>query len=453
MFDKKRWSGIEFRKYSIDVYNKTKDDNPILKLIDPNKFKLDSNKKSPISGIPFAIKDNFLIDSVVTTNGSKILDTYLPNFSSEVFNKLVENGGVPIFKSNLDELGMGGTGLTSAFGIVRNPLDKTRISGGSSSGSGYLVATKLVDFSIGTDTGDSIRKPAIYLGIVGFKPTKGLVSRNGVIDFSPSLDTVGWFTNSVKNSAILLDILQGFDKNDGSSVKPKQKDFANDIETSKKYKLGYFSEMINYLDNDSKSNYLDFIKKTEEKGHKFIKVKANNELLRQALNVYRIISFSDSFSSNSNLIGFLFGKKDNLEKGNFEEKIIESRKINLKYEVKKRFMFSHEILDNKEKILLKAKKISYLIRRELEKVYSQCDALVLPGSPTIAHKIDDMKYFAVDDYSAHYLSLFNINGSPSISIPTRKNDNGQMPLGVNISTRPFEDKEMFQVANAIKIYE
>ncbi len=177
MFSKEKWNSLDLIKYRDEKIKAKRNDNSIIEGLEPDqhKYKKISDK---LNGIPFAIKDNFSISETITSSASKIIKNFKPNYTSTVYYKLVSNGAIPLFKSNLDELAMGGTGLTSNFGPVYNPFNNKYISGGSSSGSNFLVADGTVPFSIGSDTGDSVRKPAAYTGIVGFKPTWGLVSRH-----------------------------------------------------------------------------------------------------------------------------------------------------------------------------------------------------------------------------------------------------------------------------------
>lgn len=182
-----------------------------------------------LAAIPFVMKDNIATINFLTTGSSKILANFIPNYDSTVNMLLTNNKAINIAKSALDELGMGGDGLYAATGHVLNPWNLKHITGGSSSGSAALVAAGIVPFALGTDTGDSIRKPAAYCGIVGFKPTYGLISRNGVFPYAPSLDTVGIFTNHVEDIAIVLDSIALFDEQDFTSVQSKEKDYTKNL--------------------------------------------------------------------------------------------------------------------------------------------------------------------------------------------------------------------------------
>ena len=184
---------------------------------------LDSKENNEIntllSGIPYAMKDNISTKGIRTTACSNTLKDYVPIYNATVYEKLCKNGAVMIGKTNMDELAMGGTGLTGNAGIVKNPYDEERISAGSSAGSAVAVATKTVPFAIGTDTGDSIRKPAAYTGVVGYKPSYGLISRYGLFAFASSLDTIGVITNSVIDAATVVNTVKGSDDKDMTTIK------------------------------------------------------------------------------------------------------------------------------------------------------------------------------------------------------------------------------------------
>lgn len=449
MFNNKKWDNIDFFNYTKKIKKKTDKHFVIIEKIDFNKYKypIISNK---LKNIPFAIKDNIALKNAITSSASKILQDFKPNYTATVYKKLIQHGAIPLVKTNLDELSMGGSGLTSNYGKVLHPIIKNGIIGGSSSGSAYLVSSNDIPFSIGTDTGDSIRKPAAYGGIVGFKPTWGLVSRYGVYDFAPTWDSVGWFTNTVEESAVLMDVLQGYDEKDSSSIHPHQLNFQKKIKTNKKFVLGKISSILSEIQDEKiLKNYNLILKKAEKDGHNIIDVKVNKKILQTILLIYRIISSIESFSVNASLTGFLYGNYFG-KKGTFEEKITDARTEGLGYEVKRRWLFAMEAISNGELIYHKAQKTRTLIINELNRIFKQVDALVMPShiysSPLVAEG-DVLKYELLSD---NYLGLFNANGSPSITIPTNKYKNN--PTALNISAKPFNDLEVLQIAKILESY-
>ncbi len=448
MFDKNKWDSIDLIKYRDEKIESKKGDYSIIESMDPNQHNYE-RIGDKLEGIPFAIKDNFAVDSSRTTSASKILRDFTPNFTSTVHYKLVANGAVPLFKANLDELAMGGTGLTSNYGPVYNPFHEGFISGGSSSGSNYLVADGTVPFSIGSDTGDSVRKPAAYTGIVGFKPTWGLVSRYGVYDFAPSWDTVAWFTNTVKESAVLMDVLQGYDDKDFSSIKSKEENFYDDIETDKKFKIVTMpileSEIV---DNEVLVDYKKAIEALRNDGHEIIEATdVNDKVLRTILTVYRIISSVEAFSCNSNLTGFHFGSYLG-ESGSYSDKITQARTDGFDYEVKKRFLWGQHARYSEENYYRKAIQLRKMINDEINRIIGMGDVVVVPTTPNLADDINALNSFPHNHLLNNILTIFNSNGSPSISIPVTKNEH--LSTSVNISGLPFNDKKVLQVANRLE---
>ncbi len=448
MFNKEKWDSIDLLAYRDEKIKEKKSDHSIIESMDPslhNYGKL-GNK---LEGIPFALKDNFAVDSTLTTAASKIIRQFETNFTSTVYYKLVTQGAVPLFKANLDELAMGGTGLTSNYGEVYNPFHEGYIAGGSSSGSNYLVADGTVPFSIGTDTGDSVRKPAAYTGVVGYKPTWGIVSRYGLYDFAPSWDTVGWFTNTIKESALLLDVLQGFDHKDYSSIHPKDENYLDEIETDKKFKIVTMPLLENeIIDEEVLLDYKKSIELLKADGHEIIEATdVKDKILKQILTVYRIVSSTEAFSCNANLTGFLFGTYLG-EEGDYIQRITEARTKGFGYEVKKRFLWGQHSRYVEENYYRKAIKMRNLINEEMNRIIGLGDVLLFPTTPNLADDIDAMNSFPHDHLLSNILTIFNSNGSPSISMPVTKN--GHLSTSVTISGLPFNDKKVLQLANRLE---
>ena len=265
MFDKEKFKNIDIIEYARKMKLETDKHFAIIDLINP-----ENHSYPPLSdklkGIPFGIKDNFAVRNSITSAASKIIREFKPNYTSTVYKKLIQHGAIPIAKTNLDELAMGGSGLTSNYGPVTHPHREGGLLGGSSSGSAYLVASGHLPFTIGSDTGDSIRKPAAYGGVVGFKPTWGLVSRYGVYDFAPTWDSVGWFTNTVKDSK------------DASSIHSKQSDYEKQLKTNKKFTFGKINSIIEeVVDKEIVENYNKILTKAENDGHRVIELNVNKE--------------------------------------------------------------------------------------------------------------------------------------------------------------------------------
>lgn len=407
--------------------------------------------------IPYGLKDNCSLKNEISTAGSKFLINFHPTENCTIVNRLLKHNYYPIFKSNQDELSMGGTGLESYFGIVANPFDEKRITGGSSSGSAYLVAKDIVPFAFGTDTGDSVRKPAAWLGIIGFKPTWGLISRYGIFDFAPSWDTIGWFAKSISEIAKIFDIIQGYDENDASTIDlPPKQYFKNLVTKRKKIKLVVIKNLLKQIHQQEISEAFDeLLIKMRNDGYEIIEINLNINILNQILFVYKTISSIEAFSTNANLSSFLFGNTDNLTEDSFDKRLIESRGKNLKLEVKKRFLIAQNIIQNHQEFYLNASKIRRLIINELKIAFSHGDAIIMPAvasfpgpiNATIRHQdVDSEKYNLAME---NYLTLFNANGCPSISLPLKNNLAKHQPISINLATDVFKDLECLQIAEQI----
>lgn len=448
MFNKQKWEQKDLTAFRDEIIKEKIEDHSIIEGIDFNTLDI-KVKGNKLKGIPFAIKDNFTTKHQLTTSASKIIRNFKPNFNSTVLTKLVEQGAVPLFKANLDELAMGGTGLTSNYGPVYNPFDKNHLSGGSSSGSNYLVADGTVPFSIGSDTGDSVRKPAAWTGIVGFKPTWGIVSRYGMYDFAPSWDTVAWFTNTIKESALLLDILQGKDEKDFSSLSAKDENCLENIELNEEYNIVVIKDIEDYIvDKEIFEDYKKAIELLKNDGHKFIEVEINKSLYETVLTIYRVISSVEAFSCNSNLTGFHFGKY--FEKGiGYEEGIESARTNGFGYEVKKRFLYAQEVRYSENPEYLKALKMRRLLADDINGHLSKGDVLLIPSTPTLSPTVENGVRLSNTHILDNFLTIFNANGSPSLSMPITKN--GHKSTSVNISALPFNDKKVLKLANRLEV--
>lgn len=403
-----------------------------------------------LAAIPFITKDNIATINILTTGSSKILSNFIPNYDSTVNTLLTNNKAINIAKTTLDELGMGGDGLWAATGHVLNPWNIKHITGGSSSGSAVLVAAGVVPFALGTDTGDSIRKPAAYCGIVGLKPTYGLISRNGVFPYAPSLDTVGIFANHVEDTAIVLDKIAVTDEQDFTSVESKTKDYFKNLDENIK---GKNIAILNYNDyqwnNHVKTSFDEVITHLSAAGAKINHIDFNKELLQSLLPVYMVISFAEATSCHANLTGINFGIRKNGK--NYQEVMTNSRTAGFGDMVKRRYIIGAYALSesHQEELFNKAKKVRRLIVEHLNAIFKKYDAFIIMPSvntaPTIKDVLEQKKVIKSEhDYLEDLLLLSNLNGGPSITIPlTTIND---LPIGININAAPFNDQIVLNIA-------
>ena len=411
-------------------------------------------KDNPLWGIPFVIKDNFSTKDVPTCASSNILKGYVPVFSSEVYQRLLDKHAIPVAKATLDELAMGGTGTTGHLGKTYNPWDKTHTHqvGGSSCGSAAIVAAGIVPFSIASDTGDSVRKPASYTALVGFKPSWGRISRFGLFPFAASLDHVGYFTRNVMDSAILLNVLAGHDEKDASSSYKVVDDYTKTLDKSIKGKrLAVIKEIVNSIEN---KDILDAFNKSVEElrnnGVQVDYVSMDENLLKAVYPAYIVISCAEATSNNANLDGIKFG--DRKEGKTYQEVMINTRTKGFSELIKRRFIIgSYSLLkENQQELFLRAQKARRLIVDATNKILKEYDGIYCPASPKTAPLFVDSSNKLSNEYliADNYLALGNFAGLPSITIPLGFS-NG-LPFGVNLTCAPFEESKTLNIANKIE---
>ncbi len=405
-------------------------------------------------GIPYVAKDNFSTKDIPTTASSDILNGYTPVFDATVISKLNDTKAVLIAKSTLDELAMGGTGTTGHLGKTYNPYDPshTHQIGGSSCGSAVSVCADIVPFSLGSDTGDSVRKPASYSGLVGMKPTWGRISRYGLFPFAPSLDHVGYFTKDVYSSAALLNVLAGRDLNDSTSSVKEVEDYTADLEKPVNgLKVAIIKEIYNSITNKELLKHFDnSIEKLKEAGITVDFVNFDIKLLESLYATYMVISCSEATSNDANLDGIKFGPF----KGGktYQEVMFNARNEGFSELIKRRFVIGSYCLmaENQDELFLRAQRNRAKIVETVNNILKDYDFIYLPAAPGIAPKFDNSSDRLSDEYllADNHLCLGNFAGLPSITLPLCFQDN--MPIGVNFMGRAFEEKKLFQISNAFE---
>ena len=431
---------------AIDAYNKLDSVNAKLNCVV-------TSIKPEKEGTPIALKDNVSTKGVLTTASCRILDNYVPVFNATIVDKLEKAGFVPVCKASMDELAMGGTNLTALTGPVKNPYDLTRISGGSSGGSAVLVASGTLPCAIGSDTGDSVRKPASYCGIVGVKPSYGRISRYGIIPYSSSLDHVGYFTTNVKDAAKLLEVLAGRDNKDMTSsfkeVPEYSKLLNNDV---KGKKILVFKNVIDAITNkDVLDNFNKVVDGLKQKGAIIEEATFDETLMRALLPTYYIIANAEATANHSNLDGINFGRR--VDGASTDEIMMKSRTEGFGPWIKKRFVIGSYALfeENQDRVLRKAQKIRRLIVNEVLSKLKDADGLIAPAAPGVAPKIDGA---STDELSDEYLIadnhmvIGNFAGLPSITLPMGFVEG--LPVGVNLTCNPFKEVDMFNISSTIE---
>lgn len=416
----------------------------------------EENANTILSGIPYALKDNISTKGILTTASSNILKDYIPVYDATVYKKLKEAGAVLMGKTVLDELAMGGTGTTGHTGVVRNPWDKTRLIGGSSAGSAASVALGIVPFSIGSDTGDSVRKPAAFGGIVGYKPTYGRISRYGLFSFASSLDTVGVFARSVKDISYVMDIIKGHDDKDMTSLPDEDISYVNNLSNNIKGKKLFYLKDALELDNISENtkkvidNFYDSIEKIKNIGIEVEAISFGKDLLEAIYPAYNVISCAEATSNNSNLTGISFGNR--IDGKDINDIMMKTRTEGFSELIKRRFVIGSYVLqkENQDKLFLNALRARRLIVDRMNELFKEYDGLIMPTTESIAPLFDSVSDKLSDEYLilGNHLAIGNFGGFPSISLPSGFTDN--MPVSINITGRAKEDNLVLNMANKIE---
>ena len=408
---------------------------------------------APLYGVPVVLKDNINTKGVRTTASSVMLDQYVPVYDAHVVEKLKQAGAIIIAKASMDELGMGGTNLNAHTGKVNNPWDVQRISGGSSGGSAVLVASDVVALAIGTDTGDSIRKPAAFNGVVGIKPTYGRISRYGVIPYASSLDHVGYLTAQVKDAALALEVLAGRDDRDATSSHEAVGKYASNINSDMKgKKIAILGNVMDEIQNEQvKQNFDELMKKLEARGAIVERVHFDDQLMHLLLSVYYIIANAEATANHSNLDGIRFGLREDGD--TLEEIMMNSRTKGFSSNVRKRFIIGSYALytENQDKIYKKAQKVRRLIVEELKCALETYDAVIACAAPDVAPTQKECmngKLKKIQQVADNHMVLGNFSGYPSMTVPTGYIDG--LPIGVNITTKPFDEQTLFDIGVAIE---
>lgn len=427
--------------------------NAAITMIDPSE-QLAANVEGKLAGIPVAVKDNMNTKDILTTAASNILDNYLPIFDATVVKKLKEAGAIIVAKSSMDELAMGGTNQTANIGACHNPYDLNRISGGSSGGSAALVAANVVPVALGSDTGDSIRKPASFCGVVGVKPTYGRISRFGVIPYASSLDHVGYFTQSVEDAALMLEVLAGRDDLDMTSSNEEVKEYSKLLNSDLKgKKILVFKNVIDAIeDQEIIKAFNEVVAKIKEKGAIVKEATFDQNLMRAIYPTYAIIANAEATANHANLDGIRYGHR--VDGDSMEDIMINTRTRGFSTHIKKRFVIGSYSLneENQERILKKAQRVRRLIVEDFVKELKDVDAIIAPAASSVAPKLEDEDIFdgESDQYliADNFMVIGNFGGFPSMTIPMMS-ENG-LPVGLNITSNLFKEEDMFDVAAGIE---
>ena len=405
-----------------------------------------------LAGIPIAIKDNICTEGLKTTCASKMLEDFIPPYDSTVVKKLLAEDAIIIGKTNMDEFAMGSSTENSAFKKTLNPRDTTRVPGGSSGGSAAAVGGKMCPVSLGSDTGGSIRQPAAFCGVVGLKPTYGLVSRFGLIAFGSSLDQIGPFSNSVEDSAYILNIIAGTDELDSTSIRDlKEIDYTASLkEGVKKMKIGvpeeFFGEGLDKEIKDSVKNSLDVLKELGAEVETF-----SLPIIKDGLAAYYIMSSAEASTNLARYDGIRYGYKTP-NYTNLEELMENSRTEGFGMEVKRRIMIGTYALSSGyyDAYYNKADKFRAKLRHDLKETFKKYDLIVGPVSPVLPFKIGEKNSDPLAMYLADIYTInVNLAGNPAISIPCGVSKEG-LPIGIQLMGDTLCEEKIFKAAYSLE---
>lgn len=406
---------------------------------------------SPLAGIPCGIKDNMCTKGIKTTCASKMLGGYIPPYSAHVVEKLEKSGAVILGKLNMDEFAMGSTTENSAFKVCRNPLDTDRVPGGSSGGSAAAVAAREAVYTLGSDTGGSIRQPASFCGVVGMKPTYGSVSRYGLVAFASSLDQIGPITSTVLDNALVLNAIVGHDKRDATSVKRVYNDFTADIKNGVKgMKIGVPEEFFGEgISDDVRKAVLAATDTYRALGAELVSVSMPS--IDYALSAYYVISSAEASSNLARFDGVRYGYRCD-DYSNIDELYRKSRSEGFGSEVKKRIMLGTFALSSGyyDAYYKKALQVRSLVRKDFNEAFGKCDFIISPVAPTVAYKIgektgDSLQMYMGDAYSVPV----NIAGIPALTLPCGIGEGG-MPVGMQLIGPAFSEGLLYRAGFAFE---
>ena len=435
---------------SVDLANKFQADyNAFVTIL--SKYKMKKKKDTLITGIPYALKDNFSTSGILTTGSSNIMKDYVPVYDATSYKKLRDAGAVLVGKTVLDELAMGGTGTTGHTGVVKNPYDITRQIGGSSAGSAAAVSLGIVPFALGSDTGGSIRQPASYCGIVGMKPTYGRVSRFGLVAFASSLDQIGPMTKNVYDNALLLNAIVGRDEKDLTSSKKEAEDFTRligqDVKGMRIAIPDYF--MSDIVSDEVKNKILEIKDLLEKNGVtvSFVSVK----YLENAVTLYQIIAMGEASSNLARFDGIRYGYSYDKPK-DIEDLYLSTRSLGFGDEVKRRIMVGSYLLsgDNAKTYYNKALSIRDDMKKEFLNVFNDYDLIIGPTTTTTAYGLDENLDDPLKSFMDDVLVIpVNMAGLPAINVPVGF-DKSHMPIGMHIIGKHFDEATIYKLASFVE---
>lgn len=411
--------------------------------------KIKAGTAGKLAGMVIAIKDVLALENKPLTCSSNILREFKSVYTSTAVQKLIDEDAIIIGKTNCDEFAMGSSNENSAFGKVLNPIDNSRVPGGSSGGSAVAVAANLCDVALGTDTGGSIRQPASFCGIIGLKPTYGRVSRFGLTAFASSFDSIGPFANSVDDVALVLEVIAGEDKKDSTCEKVGVPEYSKSFNEEKKFRIGipkeYFAEGLNSEVRKAIEEKIELLK---QQGHTFTEISLPHT--EYSIATYYILTTAEASSNLARYDGAHYGFRST-KPANLEELYSSSRTQGFGSEVKRRIMLGTYVLSAGyyDAYYRKAQKVRRLLKNDFDAAFKQVDLILTPTAPSVAFKIGEKTNDPLAMYLEDiYTTSANLVGVPGISLPIGFNSEG-LPIGMQLMADQFQEEKLLQFSKLI----
>ena len=406
--------------------------------------KIKSDKGGQLAGMVVAVKDVLAIKDKPLTCSSKILNDFISLYTADAVQKIIDEDAIIIGKTNCDEFAMGSSNENSAFGSVKNPIDNSRVPGGSSGGSAVAVAANLCDIALGTDTGGSIRQPAAFCGVFGLKPTYGRVSRFGLTAFASSFDSIGPFAKNVDDISLVLSVISGHDEKDSTSQDIPNFCYKEDF--NYKYKIGLPKEYFGLgLNTEIREAINAVVERLIKAGHQIIEIELPHT--KYSIATYYILTTAEASSNLARFDGARYGYRSN-ESQNLTSMYLNSRSEGFGNEVKRRIMLGTYVLSAGyyDAYYRKAQKVRRLLKQDFDKAFLQVDIILTPTTPTTAFKIGEKTNDPLEMYLEDiYTTSANLVGIPGINIPIGKDSNG-LPIGMQLMANLFEEEKLIQLS-------
>jgi len=407
--------------------------------------KIKGGNAGKLAGMVIAVKDVLALKDQSLTCSSNSLKNFISLYTATAVQKLIDEDAIIIGKTNCDEFAMGSSNENSAFGPVRNPIDESRVPGGSSGGSAVAVAADLCDAALGTDTGGSIRQPAAFCGVYGLKPTYGRVSRYGLTAFASSFDAIGPFAKNVEDIALVLSVISRYDEKDSTSYNSEVPNYLEHLTTNQKFSIGipkeYFAEGLN---EEIRKAIFDRIEQLKKDGHIIIDIELPHT--EYSIATYYILTTAEASSNLARFDGARYGYRTKQNK-NLQDMYIQSRSEGFGAEVKRRIMLGTYVLSAGyyDAYYRKAQKVRRLLKQDFDKAFEKVDIILTPTTPTTAFKIGEKSSNPLEMYLEDiYTTSANLVGIPGINIPIGKDKQG-LPIGMQLMAKQFDELTLLKL--------